>query len=745
MNEKTILSFTDVSFNNDLKNISFELKRGDDLLIYSSNPNISSAFRDLLVFKNKKYTGTIVVGNSLLQKKSKDFFIPEKVLTVFSNKYKTHYYDKTLFEVLKYSFNTNDHIFKLVNDFRKDWKEVSDEYSFYIKEEEQKYILSKYQKQIEIYELFLGLEEFAKISSPNFECSKNLEFIDSYLDLRIQSLNESLNNITNNEIKQLNIYLEFQNKYRKQEGWIQDLKSNYTEAKKEVENFCNTSEFQINFLSRQEKIDKLEKELQEQKDFLKHGTLTNGIFDSLIKTLKDKWKNAVAERKMLSKKHNQEEYSKAKVNAWVKRKSYSFFKSQKRNFKYISANSLRLIYFALIDFEYQVFHSVFFDFKRGKRHTWHDEISIFESIKGKRFSIQKIKKDNEEKLKLSKSLINKIKKELSHLKKEKIEGSKAIDETERNIKINQFWEKQAEYIWVKEHKTSEIDIDNSKETDLYELEQKIISYIIKITKIDRSIYGLLESDKKGKIVLSDSLKTKIKTMMFLSKQSYAIYHPISFIYTSDFDDNKIIKNIIIKNELYNFLEKINIHYEKLWQPYKELTQAEKIKIDIAKLKLYEPAIAVIDLDKTLFDGSYIDELIKWKSPNTSLILFANKPINSSVNNIIFIDKGKILESTFANKKMSFESEYAKEFMETGNFNSDYKNRITLLDYEEIYNVRKNIQINNSIVYFSENELAVSKIKQRKEVEKEVQETNFIEIQDTIIIDLTEKKRRLKNG
>ncbi|MGZ9414150.1 hypothetical protein [Mycoplasma sp. 5370] len=734
-----IISLLDVTYEDKLKNLNLEINKGEDVLIFSSNKKIPFCFKELLVFKNKNYSGVIKIGKNFLKKNFKDFWIPEKVLSIFSNKNKNHYFDKPLFEIMKYSFNTNEYDFKLMRDFRKDWKEVSDEYHFFIKEEEEKISYDLFETQIKIFDQFfkkINYKEFLqKLEQNNF----NLSELNDYLDKRIDMLNTSLNNITYYEIKKFNVYEKYRDKYRKNEGKLQNLRTEFEIAEKEVESFEHSSEFEIASHNHFQEINQLKAELKKRNEFLKNGFLKNGIYYLLIKSLKLKIKETKKDLKEAYKSANKEQIVKAKINYWIKRKTLYIFKHNKKHLKYVKPSVVKGFYNTIKEFEIEFFNNLFFDFKRGKTIKLDNQLEIIEEYHEKKFTLNKIKILNEKKL--LDTLIEKkeLKKEINFLKKATIEGSKEIDQVEKHKKTNVLWEKKANYVWEKEKNENllansiEIKMQNNSK-----LEQEIINNIIAITKIDRFLFSFLKRKNENSNEVELEIFKKIKNVIFLNDHFYVIYHPISFLYTNDFEDNEIIQNVIIKNELYNFLKSINIGIDKLWIPYSDLTQEEKIKIDIGKLKLYSPEVALVDLNKTIFNKTYVDQLVANKNPNTSLIIFASDFVETKhIKNFVFIEKSRIIECSFNNIKKEFESEFAKKFYKFKSFDFSIIDKISEHEYDELYSSRRYFKSNRSEIYISDNELISSKILSHRQKPKKT--PNFVKLEDTVIIDYTEEK------
>ncbi|WGI36777.1 hypothetical protein [Mesomycoplasma lagogenitalium] len=741
--EMNILSLIDVSFKDKLRNVNLEIKRGESIIIFSSDSSLPYSFRDLLVFKNKKYSGVIKIGNSFLKRKSSDFFVNEKVLSIFSDNRKNHYFDKPLFEVMKYSLETNEHNFKLIQDFRKDWKEISEEYEFYIKENEEKFTSSLFLKQIKIYDEFLNSIDEKEIFTQK---GKKIDFqiLNNYLDKRIAMLNKSLSTISYYEVKKYNSYLDFQRKYRNHEGKLQNLKTDYKKVEKEVFNFANTSEFNIENDKKGKILFDINAEIKKELDFLKYGNFSNGFYKLLIKALKLKIIRSRKELKLARKTKKIDDINKAKINYWVKTETYKLFKKNRKHFKYIDDKNLKGLYKTIQDFEISYYNEVFFDFKRGKKIHWNESLKKIDSSKEKRYSLRRIKEMNQMKIEETKEKINNLYRELEKNKKIKVLGSKEIDKSAKNIKENDLLEKKADYFWEINQSNSSltdsitINVQNNKK-----LEQQIIKRVLQSMKIDRHLFSLLQKNKQKLNKIPAEIKKKIEEVKNLDFHAFEIYHPLSFVYTKDFDENSLIQKVIIKNELFAFLESINMNSDKLWIPYSQLSLKDRIKIDIAKLKLYSPDVVIVDLRRTIFDHSYIDEMIKYKDEKTTLLIFSDKYFKSSVNNYIFIEKGKIIEQALNNRNLIFETEYAKKFMEDKKFHLEILEKISLMDYEEIYNSRKSYKINNSLVYTSENDVAMLKlIDESKENQDEfvLEKNDVLDIEDTVIIDLSSKSK-----
>ncbi|UWD34257.1 hypothetical protein [Mesomycoplasma molare] len=742
MEKNKILSLLDVNFKNKLKNISLDINRGEDVLIFSSDPELHFTFVDLLIFKNKKYSGVIKIGKSFLKKKNSDFWIPEKVLNIFSNKNKKYYFEKPLFEVMKRSLETNEFNYKLMNDFRKDWKEVSEEYHFYIKEEEEKFSTKLYEHQILIFQNFFNSINYEKLYSEFNKNKIQIELIDDYIDKRIKMLNLSLNNITFYEIEKYKVYLKYQEKFRKQEGQLQNLKKELEIAENEVKNFENTSEFNLHLETIKKEYKNLSQQLNEKEKLFKYGFWKDGFYTLVCKSLKLKIKEVKKELKIAFKSKNKDNVLKAKILLWIRKKTYSLFKKNKKDFKYLTFSYIKGFYQTIKDFETEFFNDVFFDFKRNKKIQWNNQLLKIEQFHEKKFTLNKLRILNEKRKKEIQEEILILKAELAEKQKTKIEGSKSLDEVDKHKKIDIYWEKQANYIWEKDKNIKSLtEIIDLKTQNNNKLEEIIIQNIIKVTRLDKFIFKLLKKKYAKKFKITKEKQNKIKSLMLLARHAYAIYHPLSFVYTKNFEDNKIIQNVIIKNELFNFLKNIKIDVNKLWIPFSDLKESDKIKIDIGKLKLYSPEIVLVNLNKTIFGSEYIDELVRNKDKNTSLLIFSNNHLESQeINNFIFIEKGKIIESTFGNKNREFESLYAQNFMESKSFNLSLLDKISPFEYEEIYFSRKNTKINHSDVYIYDSDLKLSEvINSRKNNQKTQKEYNYnIDLEDTVIIDLTDE-------
>ncbi|VEU59615.1 hypothetical protein [Mesomycoplasma neurolyticum] len=745
MQQNKIISFLDVSFKKQFKQISFSLKKGEDLIIYSSDDSIPYAFKELLILKKRNYDGLINIGGQFLEKNNKDFFLNTKVLSIFSKKNKQNYYSELLYDVLKFSFINNNFIFNIFNDFMKDWKEVSFEYGFDIKKGEIENLKNFNLQKISIYKIFLNSFKFKKIQNLS---NHSIEDINNYLDFKISFLKKILNLNSIFEINKFENYLKFQKKFRNKEGQIHELKLKAINLKTQIKNFANTSDYNQALHKKNKIIAELLEKQNKIKNILSKGYDNYVFYNFLLKNFKSKIKLAKKELNEEKKNKNQDSIYKAKVNLLVKIKSKKIFQKYKKYYKFIDNNLLHKFYLSLNNFEYKMFNEIFFFFKRKKHLNFkqynfvyseqnfkNDRTHIFNIIKYKN---EQNAKELTEKLKIISNVLIKNKRvNINNL-------SKKTNKFQELYLKNEYYKFNADYKWLKEKNEENLQKQIADESsNILILEKELINYMYNSAKIDKNLFvyikkqfNLITQSEKEKI------EAKISTIKKLTQLQSTIYKINDFIYNKHLDEDNIITKIIYKKEMKDLLSKINIPLKKLWEPFDTLTQEEKINIDFAKYNFYEPEITLVDLEKTLFDQKYVDKLLDFKKPNTSLIIFSNKLINTKkINNFLFIEKGKIIESSFNNSSLIFDTRFAKNFVETNELNLNFLYTINDKNYEEIYNGKKNIEIKNSVVYTSENELILLDATYNdKNNLKNTKLTQIIYLDNVPIIDKTKKNK-----
>ncbi|WP_033161480.1 hypothetical protein [[Mycoplasma] collis] len=750
MNGNKILTFLDVSFKDKLKQINFSLKKGNDLIIYSSDDSLPFAFKELLILKNKNYNGSIFVGDKLLKKNNKDFLLDTKILSVFSRKNNTSYYSKCLYDVLKFSFINNNYTFEIFNDFLKDWKSVSEEYEYDIKQDEISDLIKFTNLKIKYFEEFLN-SEYLKNFFKNQ--SKIINDIENYLEIKINFLKKILNVNTIFEIKKYENYLKYQNKFRNNEGKIHELKIKSLEIKEKIDNFSETSDYNKIVNKKTSIIQDLTKNISKLKKILSNGYDNYEFYKFLVKNFNSKIVLAKKELKNEYKNKNQEAIYKAKVNLLVKIKTKKIFKKYKKYYKYIGNNLLNRFYVSLSKFEYKMFNDVYFLFKRKKHLNSrsynffsfensfkNDKTHIFNIIKYKN---QKNYNDLNEKLKTLSLKLSKAKRINTNNFSKKINNYTLL-----NLK-NQFYKYNADYNWAKNQNNEKIKKQIEENTKIiFEIEKKLVNYMYKATKLDKELflnikkdYNFLSEEKQRDI------EQKIKNIKNLTQLQSTIYKFYDFIYDNHLDEENTIIKIIYKKEMKDLLNKINLSTEKLWQSYSEFTLEEKINLEIAKYSLYKPKISLLNLELTLFDETYIDKLIELKDPNSSLIIFSQHFIDAKkIKNYLFIEKGKIIESSFDNNNLKFESKFAQSFVQNKEFNLNLLYTITDKEYEEIYKSRKNTKINNSTIYTSESDLVLLNVTYERNSElNDKNDNDIINIDDELIIDKTLVKEINENN
>lgn len=741
---KNSLVFFDVIYKNIFKSISFSLPKGEDLVIYTSNPNVGSALRSLLVYKNNDYNGLIYLGDNLLTKKHSDFYLKDKALTVFADKNKNHYFKKLLFQVLKYSLKTNDFLLQLQQDFRKDWKEISDEYGHLIKEKEIDLTNEMLISQEDIYINFFSNIEIDKLNKNLTEILNSSQwekYIEIYIEKRIEMLNESLNLLTDFELEKINHYFYYQEKFRNKEKTTLVLKEEYKKVEKQFRNLENTSEFAIAMQNKNESLKKLKIDLTNIDNSIKKGTLNKILFNHLKKSL---WNKIKLAKKEIKKFKDISSRDQARLNYWIKWKTYKYFIENKKIILFLSEKDALKLYKELQEYETTIFSDIYFLITQEKRHF--NLFKYSKILKKYFFNIDLYKKKSENQIKNLNEQKLEILEKIKIKKEEKINGSKKVSQILKNETQNSLWEKKAEYFWElkiqKEKMALQIkDFDKTRKI----LEKNLLNKIYEATKLDNLIFQHVKKVKIGnwKIIIEE----KIQEINYLSQVANSVYKPSTYLYTKDLEENNHIFDILLKDAIYKFVKKEKIDVKKLWKPYDSLSEEERIKIDIAKVSLYRPKIVILDFNKTIFDKKYLKEIIKKKHPETSLIIISNEKINLSLNNYIFIEKGKIIEQNFKTKIQKFETKYAKEFIKTGKLNLNLISQITDFDFIELFKERKNIVLGvGKNIYSSHNELAVAKLESKfkeetLEFDENLSEEDYISIDDAIIIDLKAKQEK----
>lgn len=645
--------------NENFDHFTFNFLKGEDTLIYSSDQRLWSKFKQILI-KNNEYQGIIFSDGEVLNKQiNKNKFYFDFLTKSEYDDYK----DLSVFNFLRQRFLTRTN-------------------SEYLKE------------KISIERKFLQEKHFnfelAFFEQQNY--SKLLNLILEKLEKEFEDQKMSESDFLYNLKKIWILIWQFKSSYYK---YYQDKLDNLSKLEKPYLNFISkldknvvalNSVIDIYYLEHyKRKNQEKQSNSQKQPIFVK----TNSFFSYFLKKKLKKNKGFNGNKSIfyLLKKLLKNDIKEATKDFKIKKDKLikifiilnkKFLRLWKRKFIFASKNS----------YDSVLFYDYWFGWLHMNFAKIVDDVNSDKSYWVKKFFNLHFKATSFKYKDIFSNLFNKIfeyknkRKEIYYSKKEVLEQKEEIRKKFEDSRtywtyLNSLYEQKSAQNWIQNSIIKNNKLHRTiKEENKAKLKQ-IYKIIFDFLSQNSSNFADFEATNSFFKITFESIQNKdIKSSLKNEKLDY-----------------KSFFNFILEKEIISFCEKNNLNHGVLFKKYKDLNQEQKVNLELAISEWFNFDFYFLNSDELYFEPNFfIDNFLKTKKQNQSLIIFSSKFLKPQFLNFLFIEKNKIIESLLnTNYKPIFSTTFANYFFKHHNFDLDLLKELPTKKYNEFY--YQNVEFN----------------------------------------------------
>lgn len=659
-----------------IDDVSFDVKQGEIIGLIGESGSGKTTVGRCLIRLYEEFSGFVsleekaISGSKLTKKKKR--FLNQNMQMIFQDPHASLNGQQNIYTILKEPLVVNKIMKQEYEDFFKDWQQVIENFKYTFSEEVKKIELDTIKfHTLEANKFFLEWNNIFRKIKFNFQDIEN-DF-NQYFAFKLSNQEREgnvISKIFSNNSKILDLYFTHQKEWRNDS--ILFLEQKLKEKKEIYETKLNeVKRSNVDWKKQQEK-QRIKEELGKLKR-IKKSTHSNhlNIIDSYLKEFKNSYVSHLeaAQAKLTIEEYNDE------IKFYVlSKKMHSLLNSVKKNIIFLTSETID----NLIN-QIKKYHDDFLakDYKKFKPTTIRKYRREFTKFVDLNFVF-------DFKNYLEKSLIveNRLELEILELKKEYlIVSSTSFKSNEKTTTHEELERAKQEYLSLKEQNEKHIkEYEVSYNKRMEQLELEINSEKVKLDKIREDIKKINEEfnkkhiefleQLKNHLILKGESKKQIKNQLLIYENKVKLKNET--LEAFDFEilnlkkdfiklkhllglnrsslSKKYIKNILMREKIYNALEEVGLLRQFAWRYPHEFSGGQRQRIVIARALISNPKIIIADEPIASLDVSIQAQVVNLlkelcEKKNVSLIFIAHdlSMVEYIADKILIMHLGKIVE------------------------------------------------------------------------------------------------------